>query len=260
MSSKLKISITNIKIYQQIIPFFFIGIFLFFVSLAFGSDDLPLIVVDPGHGGTDCGATGYYKTTEKEISLSLSLCLKKKLAHKYHVILTRESDTYKSLLDRTATANYHQPIAFISLHVGASFRLEPEGIATYYWQPCNSIFFFDEDELAEKKYDNDINHPPLWDHLQRNHLYSSKFLAEIIHQNILSEVEIYDRKVRGAPIFVLTGADVPAILIETGYITQPQEENKLLRNVFLDKIAQGISGGLEEYLKKIAYDNKKSLQ
>ncbi|MBF0450671.1 MAG: N-acetylmuramoyl-L-alanine amidase [Candidatus Magnetomorum sp.] len=243
-------------IQQKIIFFFFLG--LFSASLTFGSDDLPVIVIDPGHGGTDQGATGYYKSTEKQITLTLAHCVIKHLTNKCHVILTREQDTFITLLARTEKANYVQPMAFISFHVGASFRLQPEGIGTYYWQPSQGESFFDD--MLKKNDDKDVQYPPLWDHLQRYHLNSSKLLAGIIHHSILSEVDVYDRKVNGAPLFLLAGADMPAILIEIGYITRPKEEKNLLRLPFLDKIAQGIARGLEQFIEKNAYGMQTDLQ
>ncbi|KPA15125.1 N-acetylmuramoyl-L-alanine amidase [Candidatus Magnetomorum sp. HK-1] len=239
---------------------FFVCLF-FSATVSIGSDDLPTIIIDPGHGGTDSGAIGYYQSTEKQITLTLASRIVLYLANKCHVILTREKDTYISLLDRTAKANYTQPMAFISLHLGASYRFEPEGIGTYYWQPSQGVNFFDD--ILKKQNDqngHDNSGPLLWDHMQRYHLNSSKFLAQTVHSCILSEVEIYDRKVRGAPLFVLAGADMPAILIEIGYISRPKEEKKLLRQAYLNKIAQGFAHGIDQFIEKISYGIETSLQ
>jgi len=248
------------KIYQLKTLFFFIGSLFFFYSVLFASEDLPIIVVDPGHGMNDSGATGYFKTTEKEITLALANRFIQIASHKYHIILTHEKDTFKSLLDRTATANHHQALAFISLHVGASFRLESKGLATYYWQPSVGELFFESLSKNNNYTDRFSQQPPLWDYLQQYHLKSSKILAKTIHNSILSEIELNDRKITGAPIFILNGADMPAILIEIANIKRPKDENNLMRDAFLDKIVRGISRGLDQFIKKNDYGSQKYLQ
>jgi len=260
VSRKLRILIK--KKFAYLFKLLVIFIWLFFLAtISIGSEDLPIIVIDPGHGGSEEGATGYYQSREKQINLTLAYRIVHYLSNKCHVILTREKDTFTSLLDRTAKANHYQAIAFISLHVGASYRLVPEGISTYYWQPSQGEFFFED--ISNKNYHQNghsIPEPPLWDHLQRYHLNTSKLLAQTIHKSILSEVDINDRKIRGAPIFVLAGADMPAILIEFGYISHPKEEKNLLRLNYINKIAQGIAIGIEKFIEKNSFGIEKDLQ
>jgi N-acetylmuramoyl-L-alanine amidase len=162
------------------------------------------------------------------------------------------------LIERTAIANHSQAIAFISLHVGASYRLHPQGIRTYFWQSGQGENFYKE------LYINDIhsdigNQLLLWDHIQHYHLNSSKILANCVHNSILSQVNLNNRMIGGAPLFVLTGANMPAILIEVAYISRPKSENNLSRIPFLDKIARGIVLGVDLFLQKNAYDIKTNL-
>jgi len=222
------------------------------------ADDLPLIVLDPGHGGTDTGAKGYYQSTEKKITLTLARRIALHMKNHYDVLLTRETDDYVPLIERTAIANHAQAIAFISLHVGASFRLNPQGIRTYYWQSGQGENYYSD--IPNNDTDpNKGTQPLLWDHLQRYHVVSSKMLAKCVHNSILSQISIYDRKIGGCPLFVLTGADMPAILIEIAYISRPKSENNLLRIPYLDKIARGISLGVEQFLRKNTFDSKTPL-
>ena len=256
VSRKLSISFPNKWIYffQTII---FIIIFIFSNTSA-SADDLPLIVLDPGHGGTDVGATGYYQSTEKKLTLTLANRITLQLKDRYDVLLTRKTDDYVPLIERTAIANHAQAIAFISLHVGASFRLYPQGIRTYYWQSGQGENFF-QNTLKNDHDKTFVNQPLIWDHLQRYHLNSSKLLAKCVHTSILSQIDIYDRNIGRAPLFVLTGADMPAILIEVAYISRPKSENNLLRIPYLDKIARGIALGIDQFLKKNAFDLKTNL-
>jgi N-acetylmuramoyl-L-alanine amidase len=222
------------------------------------ADDLPLIVLDPGHGGTDSGAKGYYQSTEKKITLTLAKRIALQMKDHYDVLLTRETDEYVPLIERTAIANHAQAIAFISLHVGASFRLNPQGIRTYYWQSGQGEIYYN-DIQNDDSHSSFENQPLLWDHLQRYHLVSSKLLAKCVHNSILSQISLYDRRIGGCPLFVLTGADMPAILIEIAYISRPKSENNLLRIPYLDKIAYGIFLGMEQFLRKNEFDSKTNL-
>jgi len=220
------------------------------------TEDLPLVVIDPGHGGKNTGATGYYQSTEKEITLMLAHRIAFRLKDRWDVLLTRMNDNHVPLEERTSIANHAKPQAFISIHLGASYRLFPEGVRTYFWQPSRGETFFSEMFNQENITDN---RPPLWDHLQYYHLNSSKLLAQCIHNSILSQVHLHDRKIDGTPIFVLAGADMPAILIEIGYITRPKEEKKLIHPPFLDKIAHGIALGLDQFVEKISFSIKTDL-
>jgi len=250
VSSKLSISFLSNRIFffQTII---FIILIMINISGAI-AEDLPLIVIDPGHGGTDTGATGYYQSSEKNITLTLAKRIALQLKNRYDVILTRETDIHVPLIERAAIANHAQALAFISLHVGASYRLYTQGIRTYYWQSSQGENYFKE-HLKNNNMMNIVNQPLFWDHIQRYHLNSSKLLAKYVHQSILSQVDLYDRNIGGAPLFVLTGADMPAILIEIAYISRPKSEKKLLRIPYLDKIARGIALGIDQLNKKNSF-------
>jgi len=255
VSRKLRISLSNKWIFfcQTLI---FITLIIINISIAH-ADDRPIIVIDPGHGGTDSGATGYYKSVEKNITLTLAKRIALQMNDHYEIILTRKTDTYVPLIERTAIANNAQAIALISLHVGASFRLYPHGIRTYYWQSEQGENFFNQ--MNDENQTHFGNQPLLWDNIQRYHLNSSKLLAKCIHTSILSQINMLDRQIAGAPLFVLTGADMAAILIEIEFISRPKSENNLLRIPYMDKIARGISLGMDQFLKKIEFDSKRSL-
>jgi N-acetylmuramoyl-L-alanine amidase len=221
-----------------------------------GAEDIPTIVLDPGHGGTDVGAKGYYQSAEKKLTLTLANRIALQLENRYDVILTRKTDVHVPLTERTAMANHAQAIAFISLHVGASFRLYPQGVRTYFWQSGQGDNYFNDHPKNDKNLEIQTL---LWDHLQRYHLNSSKLLAKCVHNSILSQVNLIDRGFGGCPLFVLTGADMAAIMIEIAYISRPTSENNLLRLPYLDKISRGIARGIDQFIKKNAYDIKTDL-
>jgi N-acetylmuramoyl-L-alanine amidase len=256
VSRKLRISFSNNWVFFYQI---FILILLISVPLEIANaEDLPVIVLDPGHGGTDVGAKGYYHSTEKKITLTLANRIALQLRKRYDVVLTRKTDVYVPLAERTAIANHAQAIAFISLHVGASFRLYPQGIRTYYWHSGQGENYL-QDNPHNNKDRNIEMQPLLWDHIQRYHLNSSKQLAQYVHNSILSQVNMNDRKIGGCPLFVLTGADMPAIMIEIAYISRPKSENNLLRIPYLDKISRGVALGIDQFINKNAYDLKTDL-
>ena len=207
----------------------------------------PLIYIDPGHGGRDRGAIGAAGMTEKDIVLTtareLQACLE---AQTWSASLTRNDDYLLSIYDRTALANQARADLFVSLHTGASYVRQTGGIIIYYLQ--------DPDALAPQRLDqfspNTTNGPHPWNEVQLRHQSASARLAEQILNGIQQHLPALNSRVTAAQLVVLQGADMPAILIETGYLTNPTEERILNDTVSRQRLVNGICEGIKLYLGK----------
>jgi N-acetylmuramoyl-L-alanine amidase len=206
------------------------------------------IVLDPGHGGHHPGAIGPGDIKEKDIALSLVQAIKKRLSAHYIVVSTRTDDYWIDIEERTAIANHHAAYLFISIHTGGSFRHRASGLGTFYWSgeefkglrhPITTPEKWDAEEASIA-----------WESIQERHLSKSRSLAVRVHKELIGRLNINDRGCRAAPLHVLAGADMPAILVEVGYVTNPAEEKQLSSPLFLDIIAEGLSKGITDFLQE----------
>ncbi len=170
------------------------------------------IVVDPGHGGNDHGTTGVRGTEEKEITLKTAELLSSKLqAAGAEVIMTRQSDLYVDLRKRVSTAHQAQADAFISIHYDATTDSSVTGLTTYY---TNSY---------------------------------QKELAQYVHAGASKQVEIRDRGVQLGNYLVLRENRHPSILIELGFLSNPNEERTITTNYYREQATLGIYNGILQY-------------
>lgn len=209
------------------------------------------IVLDPGHGGYDKGAKGPDGTFEKNVAMEFARVLALELEKTYKVILTRTDDYWIDTFKRTAMANHQDADMFITIHAGGSFLHQARGISLYYYEKVStSALMFESRSMKESK---GSNFKELWSNIQLRHQNNSRFLSERIlnslHEKIDEQVE-YHPEIQGAPLLVLEGADMPAILIEIGYITNPKEEKSLNDIVLLAFLAQKIKKGIDEFFEK----------
>ena len=209
------------------------------------------IVLDPGHGGYDKGAQGPEGTFEKTVTMELARVLALELEKTYNVILTRTDDYWVDILTRTAMANHMNADMFISIHTGGSFLHQASGISLYYYEKLSTpALMLETESMGESR---SSNFKELWSNIQDRHQKNSKVLAEHILKNLkkkIGENAEYSADIQGAPLMVLEGADMPAILIEIGYITNPKEEKSLNDIVELTFLAQKIKKGIDEYFEK----------
>lgn len=225
-----------------------------------------LIVIDAGHGGKDSGALSDKKGTlkEKNIVLSTALKLGNELKKKgYKVLYTRNTDKFINLRDRTKFANDKKADLFISIHANAAPNAKKaksaEGVETFFLSPARSER---SKKAAEKENQGDfeeINYfskQSILNFLNREKIIASNKFAIDVQKNILSQVrkkyKVVDGGVREAPFWVLVGAQMPAILIEIGYITHPSEGKRIANKSFQDTLAKGIVDGVESYF----YNNR----
>lgn len=222
------------------------------------------IVIDPGHGGLEVGAKGKFGTLEKDITLAISLRLKvlieKNLA--FHVELTRDRDIDVTLENRAAIANNHRAELFISVHANSSYRRNANGSETFFL----SLNATDEEARRLAYLENnsaDLDKPLatenkddimmiLWDMAQSAYLKQSQRLAEIIQDELNSLLGTKDRGIKQAPFKVLTGVACPAVLVESAFISNPEEERDLVQEAFQENVAQAIYRGLVRYIKLLS--------
>jgi len=205
------------------------------------------IVIDPGHGGYEKGGEGPDGTFEKTVTLKFARVLAEELGRTYKTILTRTDDYWVDIPTRSATANHVDADMFISIHTGGSFLHQASGMSLYYYKITSKSTLTLEPNLS-KEFKND-NTDISWSNIQNRHQQSSKILAESVRDRIGKQSQ-YKPDIQGAPLMVLEGADMPAILIEIGYITNPVDEKSLHDIDVLTKIAKEIRNGIDDFFEK----------
>ncbi|WP_297880729.1 N-acetylmuramoyl-L-alanine amidase [uncultured Campylobacter sp.] len=220
-----------------------------------------LIVIDPGHGGSDSGAVGN-GLKEKNVVLATSKKLGALLTKRgYKVLYTRSTDVFINLRSRTAFAAKRNADMFISIHANAapnaSSALKMSGVETFFLSPARSERSKNAAALENRGDLEDMNtfsKQTFLNFLNREKIISSNKLAIDIQSYMLSSVKksfsSRDGGVREAPFWVLVGATMPAVLVEMGYITHPQEGKNLGKSAYQDRIAQGIANGVDAYFQK----------
>ena len=219
---------------------------------------LARVVIDPGHGGKDPGAIGPTGLKEKDVVLKIAKRLKRILKSNIQceVILTREDDRYLSLHERTAMANILKADLFISIHANASRKRRTSGIETYFLSPTSDKMAL---RVAARENHTSIKQLNELDIILADLKINSKIteswkLAEVIHNNICLNMRrkywgIKDLGVKRAPFYVLLGADMPAVLLEVSFISNPLEEKRLRSNRYLDDLSYSIYKGIKQYLQ-----------
>ena len=217
-----------------------------------------LVVIDPGHGGRDPGAIGANGLTEKEIVLRISLQLRDYIEENYPAIkpvLTREDDRFIPLQDRTRMANEQQADVFMSIHAnsgraGASgfevFTLSSEADD----EEARELAEIENSALRYEGVDGDELEDIEWilHQLQGTvHTRESREFARIIDDELDNNLSLPSRGVKQAPFFVLKDARMPAVLVETGFLSNPREAEKLGTRTFQQEIAAGLAEALEYY-------------
>ncbi|MCI7582461.1 N-acetylmuramoyl-L-alanine amidase [Campylobacter sp.] len=222
-----------------------------------------IIVLDPGHGGDDVGALSQNKKLrEKDIALSVSKKTASLLKERgYKVLLTRSNDRFIKLRTRTSFANDKGAHLFISIHANAAPNKEKakimNGIETYFLSPSRSERSMNAANLENKADTDEMNYftkLSFLNFLNREKIIASNKLAIDIQAGLLKSVrasyKVSDGGVREAPFWVLVGALMPAVLIEIGYISHPEESQKIANSKYQDHIAKGIADGVDEYFAK----------
>jgi N-acetylmuramoyl-L-alanine amidase len=206
---------------------------------------MPVIVIDPGHGGTDTGARGPNHTLEKTVTLNLAHFLAQQLEPRYRVVLTRNGDYGLDHAGRTAVANHAKADIFISLHTGSSFIQNINGSAVFFYQPFLESALETENQAAGQQTDSAT--AVSWGMIQAKYRVTSEKLAGRIQSRLSPIWQPQGVKVQGAPLLVLEGADMPAVAIEIGNLPNATAEEALGDPQFLSRIAAAITGAIDAF-------------
>ncbi|MEE9166444.1 MAG: N-acetylmuramoyl-L-alanine amidase [Candidatus Neomarinimicrobiota bacterium] len=220
------------------------------------------VVIDAGHGGKDGGSTGTYGLQEKFVTLDVAKRVGR-LVEKYtttKVIYTRDEDVFVPLWKRTKMANERNGKLFISIHANSNKNRRIRGFETYILRPGksadavgvaereNAVIKLEEeisryDRLAE---DNFI----IASLMQNAFMKESEDFAAIIQEQLHKSIPSPDRGVKQAGFYVLIGASMPNVLVEVGFLSNPQEERQLRKPGYRQSVAQAIYQGLRRFKDK----------
>jgi N-acetylmuramoyl-L-alanine amidase len=209
---------------------------------------LQTIVIDPGHGGDEEGAKGPGGTIEKDVTLAVARRLKAALEGRLglRAILTRDADRTIRLDERAAVANNNKADLFISLHANASVRPSAAGAEVYYL----SLEEYGEEAARTARGESEALpvfgggtreiEVILWEMAQARYIEQSSTLASVVEAALRDRVPMGLRAIQQAPFRVLVGANMPAVLVEMGYISNPHEERALASEARQTAIVQAL--------------------
>jgi N-acetylmuramoyl-L-alanine amidase len=214
------------------------------------------IVIDPGHGGHDTGTIGPAGIEEKDVVLDVALRLRRMILRKLgcQVVMTRSADTFIPLEERAAVANEDGADLFISIHANASRDPSARGIETYYLN-----FTTDPEALAVAARENATSEQSVFQlqNLVKKIALSAKIdesrdFAKVVDRELVLHLDEDgdrqpDRGIKKAPFVVLIGANMPSILVEISFLTNPHDERSLERSQFRQDIAQALYDGIARY-------------
>jgi len=219
-----------------------------------------IIVIDPGHGGKDSGGVGVGRRMEKIAVLQIAKKIKYYLQKEgYKVYLTRDRDIFRKLKWRTHFANIHNADLFISIHcnITPNHSTKTKGIATYFLSPTRDARAIRVAKLENKEVKglNYLDQRLILGFLNHDRIIASQKFGIDVQAGILYYLRkkyryVTDRGVIAAPFWVLVGTQMPAILIETGFLTNPMEAKRLFNSDYQTRLAKGIAIGVYNYFKK----------
>jgi N-acetylmuramoyl-L-alanine amidase len=222
------------------------------------------IVVDPGHGGSETGAIGPGGLLEKDATLDIA----KKIAAALpkvlpcRIVLTRDTDVLIPLDDRASIANHEKADLFLSVHANSSRAASAHGSETYYLSLEASDKIAQEVAKEENEAGAAVAPTPagtsanpaldfvLWDLAQSAHLKESSELAESIQTELNAVSDTGNRGIKQAPFRVLVGATMPAVLVETAFISNPEEEKRLRSPEFQQAVADAVARAVARFFAR----------
>ncbi|HEX5132128.1 MAG TPA: N-acetylmuramoyl-L-alanine amidase [Candidatus Krumholzibacteria bacterium] len=212
------------------------------------------ICIDAGHGGRDFGKESENGLREKDVNLAIARAVRDRIQEELgvEVVMTRDDDRSLGLLERTEIANTAGADLFISIHCNSWFNDQTGGFESYFLSPALS-----ESERTLARYENqggnngaaaatsDVDFI-LWDLVQNEYIAESSTLAEYIQKEMTTRLGIKSRGVKQANFMVLQGARMPAVLIESAFLSNPTEEQMLSDPDFHRKIAEGLIAAIRK--------------
>jgi N-acetylmuramoyl-L-alanine amidase len=228
------------------------------------------IVIDPGHGGHDTGTIGPHGLMEKDLCLDIALRLGRMIEDRLpnaDVVYTRKDDTFIPLEDRTSIANNAKADLFISIHANSSHDHAARGVETYYLNFATS-----QESMEVATRENALSQSSIHDlqdlvkKIARNEkIEESKELANDVQDSLAHRMQVVtqnqrNRGVKKAPFVVLIGANMPSILSEISFISNPADEKLLKRPDQRQRVAEGLYHGITSYLdslNSLSYNRQK---
>jgi N-acetylmuramoyl-L-alanine amidase len=250
---------------------------LFFLFLSNNSANAQLnknilntIVIDPGHGGKDSGTMGTkrYKKYEKHIALAVSLKLGEYISNEFpdiKVIYTRKTDIFLELNERTELANNSSADLFISIHCDGFTNSSPSGASVFVMgmsklkanmdvamRENSAIYMEDNYQQKYEGFDPKSQESYIvFSLMQNTFLNQSLKIAEEVEKEISTRANRKSRGVKQAPFYVISRTNMPSILIECGFLTNPKEEDYLHSEIGQDYIASAIFRAFRTYKKSV---------
>jgi len=224
------------------------------------------VVLDPGHGGHDTGARGPTGLMEKDVVLDLAWRLRRLLQERLglRVLMTRTEDVFVPLQERTAIANRAKADFFISIHVNGASKRGAVGFETFYFtrEPSDSDArasaqrenLVIEADAARGEDQESLLRTILADMAVTRDIRESSQLAELTLTSLEKLLKVENRGVKSGPFYVLATAAMPAILVESAFITSPKEERKLQREAYRQRVAEAMFEGIARY--KARYERR----
>lgn len=214
------------------------------------------VVIDPGHGGHDSGAVGRRGTLEKDVSLSVSRKLAEILADAgFEVVLTRDEDTFVRLEDRARIANEFKGDLFISIHCNSAENRKLRGVETYTLNLTSdrySMRLAARENSSSERGMSDLQFILADLATKANTEESSRLAARVQGALVAGLASRYqgvkDLGTKQALFYVLLGVRMPAILVETSFLSHPEEEKRLASGEYQAVIARSIADGIQDFL------------
>jgi N-acetylmuramoyl-L-alanine amidase len=218
------------------------------------------VVIDPGHGGQDPGCISKKGQKEKDVVLDIALELRNLLiaGKKLNVILTRESDIFIPLENRTIIANQQNADLFVSIHANAHRDRKRKGVQTFYlnFSPDPRVNEIAARENATSTKNIGAMQETIKKIAQNSKVLESRDLAEKIQKNLVKWLSVRyapvtDLGLRGGPFWVLIGSEMPAVLVEISHLSNAQDAERLRNPAYRKQVARGIYEGLLEYMRSL---------
>lgn len=219
------------------------------------------IVVDAGHGGHDTGTIGPSGLLEKDLVLDVALRLGRLLQGRLgaDVVFTRDDDTFIPLETRTAIANQHQADLFVSVHANSSADSSARGLETYYLNFTSSPEALEvaarENAVSEKsihELQDLVKKITLKEKIEESRELAQDVQRSMVQGLTAKDRAIRDRGVKKAPFIVLIGANMPSILAEISFVSNPTDERKLQTPEYRQKIAESLYKGIQKYISGLS--------
>lgn len=220
-----------------------------------------VVLIDPGHGGEESGAVGHLdarrtrKVFEKDLSLRLSKKIKEELSKSTTAYLTRSLDRAVSLQERADLADIVKADLFLSIHFNSSTNAKSHGFELYYLDNNSNVAAnkVERSENLNLKGEELIVNQILVDLVVQQTVHHSKELARLVHERVKPVVKlnkIEDRGIKPGLFYVLALSKRPGLLVEVGFVSNPDELRKVNEEKFMNNMAKAIASGVVSFINK----------